>query len=511
MDLRPYTHNPFYWQIDGTPTVLLGGSFQDNPFQWVGVDHEFLCGHLDTLVSVGGNYIRNTPTVRNVACPEWSDAGMAYPFLEVAPGKFNLTRFNEEPGRDSFFGRLDAFLAETRRRGIVVQQELWDGFGIAAPWEKEPWNPDNNVNYTWAEVSSIIRPDDYGGIYDASVIDPANPLSRARQRYVDRLLDTTLTYDHVLYQVGNELGLAWEASEYWTRFVLNRAARAGRQVYMCDQRRYHKSPFDHVRDEAKSQDFEQADNLYPVEHPDVFGFLDFSQNGGNVGDRHYENLQRYRNRLKRMGGRAVRPINHTKTYAMIWQFDSTGYNRPVPTCYEDECFLSQNRFWCSIFGGAAAVRFHRDTLSHAQKTRPGALFGIGLRPEAQRHIRSMRMLLTDRAGIDITRMEACPALVVGAREPNEAFALAEPGRQYAVYFPGGDIRVHNRNAYERVACDNTIRIRLPRGTYRERWLDINRSQWIERGECPGGTRTLAVPAGEPWAAVLRPVGPRRPE
>jgi len=502
--IRPYGDNPFYWQIGGQPTVLLGGSFQDNPFQWVGIDYEFLCEHLDTLARVGGNYIRNTPTVRNVACPEWSDEGMAYPFVRLSDGRYDLTRFNDAPGRDSFFGRLDIFLEETGKRGIIVQQELWDCSGIAAPWAKEPWNPDNNVNYAWEDVAGLFGRKDRCRIYDAAVRDPANVFSKLRDGYVARLLETTLKYEHVIYQIGNELGVSPEASDYWTRYVLETAAQRGRTVYMCDQRRYHRAYQDGpIQDELAAQDLCHPDNYYVIEHPEQFGFLDFSQNGGNTGDLHYEKLLRFREQVRNSPAGAVRPINHTKTYSMIWQFGTPWYNKPVPRSYEDECFLGQTRFWRSVFGGAAAVRFHRDTPSHAQDIRPGALFGIGLRPEAQAHIRSMRMLLTDPQGVDVFRMEPRPDAIAGEREPNEAFVLAQEGRQYAVYFTGGEVRVKGETEYERLVRDNRIRIALPPGIYSETWLDIARSRWEPKPEREGGTQLLAVPEGEQWVVVLK--------
>ena len=32
--IRPYAKNPGYWQYDGRPLLLFGGSDRDNIFQW---------------------------------------------------------------------------------------------------------------------------------------------------------------------------------------------------------------------------------------------------------------------------------------------------------------------------------------------------------------------------------------------------------------------------------------------------------------------------------------------
>ena len=36
--IRPYAKNPRYWQYNGKPVMLLGGSNDDNLFQWPSPD-----------------------------------------------------------------------------------------------------------------------------------------------------------------------------------------------------------------------------------------------------------------------------------------------------------------------------------------------------------------------------------------------------------------------------------------------------------------------------------------
>lgn len=42
--IEPYSKNPWYWQRDwgdGTkPVLLLGGSSEDNPYQWAGANFD---------------------------------------------------------------------------------------------------------------------------------------------------------------------------------------------------------------------------------------------------------------------------------------------------------------------------------------------------------------------------------------------------------------------------------------------------------------------------------------
>lgn len=46
--VQPYGENPWYWQYEGKPALLIGGTDQDNPFQW---EESRLPEQLDLLVA----------------------------------------------------------------------------------------------------------------------------------------------------------------------------------------------------------------------------------------------------------------------------------------------------------------------------------------------------------------------------------------------------------------------------------------------------------------------------
>ena len=97
--IKPYHNNPAYWQYKGKPVLLLGGSKDDNLFQNTDINN-----HLDSLVSVGGNYVRCTMSSR--------DSGDEYPyFKDSVSGKFDLNRWNEK-----YWQRLTAFLKATKKQ-----------------------------------------------------------------------------------------------------------------------------------------------------------------------------------------------------------------------------------------------------------------------------------------------------------------------------------------------------------------------------------------------------------
>ena len=100
--LQPWPANPWYWSYHGKPVLLLGGSDDDNLFQWSEAD---LIAQLDRLAAAGGNVIRNTMSDRK-------DKGFeVYPFHQSADGKYDLNAWNDE-----YWTRFDRMLRETGSR-----------------------------------------------------------------------------------------------------------------------------------------------------------------------------------------------------------------------------------------------------------------------------------------------------------------------------------------------------------------------------------------------------------
>jgi len=112
--LQPWSSNPWYWSYQGKPILLLGGSDDDNLFQWSETD---LIAQLDRLAAAGGNVIRNTMSDRK-------DKGFeVYPFRQLEDGKYDLNGWNDE-----YWTRFERMLRETKKRDIFVQIEVWDRF-----------------------------------------------------------------------------------------------------------------------------------------------------------------------------------------------------------------------------------------------------------------------------------------------------------------------------------------------------------------------------------------------
>ncbi len=447
--IQPYVDNPFYWQYKGEPLLLLGGTWQENLFNHpIGLER-----HLDRLKSFGGNYVRNTMSHRN--------DGNLFAYTN-RDGKFDLDEFNIE-----YWQRFDDFLRMTHERGIIVQIEVWETWDLyedhqsLGGWSKHPFNPENNVNYTAEESGLPIvvdyppawEPTDHTFFRTVPELDNNIVALPYQQAFVDKLLFFSLQYDHVLYCMNNETGELHQWGDYWAGYIQAKAREEGKLVVTGDMRRNH--------------DVRHADHDYLYQNPELYMFVDISQNtvGEVAGQEHWDRLQWVRDRLMDH----PRPINHTKIYGG-----------------GDE---AANKMWRNIFGGSASSRFHRphphESVEYHEKS---SGFGLGLGPIAQAHILSLRML-TD--SIDVFSSEPRNDLLSG-REPNEAYCFAQEGETCVLYFPnGGTVTLNLTNA--------------PVGEWKMRWLNILESSWDQEQTLQGGIPVeISTPGEGDWAALILP-------
>ena len=436
--IQPYPKNPRYWQFKGKPVLLLGGSDDDNLFQWTG---KRLTNQLDLLKSVGGNYVRCTMSCR--------DKGNVWPFAKQG-AKYDLDQWNPELWR-----RLETFLAETARRDIIVQIEVWafHDFNRAA-WPRNPWRPANTISYTTANTTLKDR---YGNIeraphdffFTVPKLKNDSVILGYQQKFVDRMLSHTLRYSHVLYCMTNEIPPQYspEWGWYWCDYIKGKAAAAGKQVETTEM---YWPPHLTAKQHHASLD-----------PPGVFTYFEASQNSAVLeGQTNWNNLQFVWNYL----AKTPRPINHDKIYGA----DGSPW-KTVTGRHATECF------WRNLIGGSASSRFHRPP------------HGLGLSKSAQAQIKSMRMLTES---MDFFACAPHNGLL-SDRKKNGAYAAANPGREYAVYFPNGE--------------PARLDLRVAKGSLKARWLDIGQSRWARQETVSGGgVVTLSPPGKGHWAVLIRP-------
>ncbi len=224
--IQAYSGNGMYWQYKGEPVLLLGGSSDDNLFQhsFNGLDEE-----LDKLVSHGGNYLRCTMSSR--------DEGNEYPFYrDEETSLYDLDRWNE-----LYWEKFEYFLEATMKKNIVVQIEIWATYDFytrqwhlvddKTPWERNPFNPANNINYDESEsgMTSVFKSNGQNIInpFFNTVLPIPQPFDfvtrpvvlEYQHKFVDKLMSVALKYDHVLYCIDNETQADPKWSVYWAQYI----------------------------------------------------------------------------------------------------------------------------------------------------------------------------------------------------------------------------------------------------------------------------------------------------
>ncbi len=256
--IKPFTENPRYRQYEGEPVLLIGGSKEDNLFQIPGLKE-----HLDLLVSVGGNYIRNTMSSR--------DEGNVFPFAKTGD-KYDLKQWNE-----IYWERFENMLKWTQERDIILQLEVWAIWDMfSSRWEKSPWNPDMNINYTDQETSlktaydtpgtrpwkSGLKHDFYFSVPD---LENDKVLLAYQKRFVDKILTHALNHGNVLYCITNEIFVRFspEWGWYWAKYIKNKAQAQGK--YVCVAEMYQWPAIRHEQHKAS------------LDHPEIFDLRYFAK------------------------------------------------------------------------------------------------------------------------------------------------------------------------------------------------------------------------------------------
>jgi hypothetical protein len=193
-----------------------------------------------------------------------------------------------------------------------------------------------------------------------------------------------------------------------------------------------------------------------LDHPEIYSFVDVSQNNHNKGQTHWDRFQWVREYIKAR----PRPINTVKTYGA----DAGTYGSTSD---------GVERWWRHLIGGAAGVRFHR----------PPA--GLGLSEPAKSAIRAARLMETH---VKLWRTEPANGMLRD-RTDDAAYATARRGEACAVYFP--------REGHVGLDLSGWS------GTYRLRWIDIASAKVGATTTVNGGSVIpLRTPRAGMWVATI---------
>lgn len=442
LSLQPYSENPRYWEFKGKPVLFLGATNSHNLFQAEDMNEQ-----IQTLLNAGGNYVRNTMSYR--------EFGNVAPHFLGQDGKYDLNAWNEE-----YWKRFSNFLELMSKNDIIIQIEIWDRFDFSRRfWDRNPYNPANNINYTFEETLFFIEypapPEQDHQPFFHSI--PGMPMYHEgldivrveQENYVDKLLSYSLEYDNILYCMNNETTSPAEWGKYWMEFIKSKATEKGKVVYVTDM-------FDNF---FEPEECEQCQ--YSLEHPEFYPYVEVSQiNSRSSGQEHWDEMQWSLNLRDEYG---IRPANCTKVYGAIrtdmwWGF---GNERD-----------GIERFYRNVIGGISVIRHHRPDYGHGLDS--SALASLKAVREIEKYVKFWDV----KPSMELLKY----------REENEAYCSSVEGEKYLIYFP----------------TEGNVLLDLPENDYSIRWMNCATGNWLEEvGKIEGSKDTnICTPAMEGWIAVI---------
>ena len=294
--------------------------------------------------------------------------------------------------------------------------ELWATFDYYREnWERNPFNPKNNVNYTAAASGLPLavpsHPARAENDFFRTIPGAKNVpvVLKYQQRFVDKALSCTLAHEHVLYVIDNETAATPKWGAYWAEHVRQAAQRQGRKVAVSEMFDPH----------------DLTDPLYNsvIDHGELYDFVEIAQNNHQQGQLHYDRILGVRSRL----AAAPWPMTNVKIYgAGGGRFGSD----------QD----GMQRFWRNIFAGCASSRFHEKHLGGSET----AARMILRRPHRYRRLRPLpyRAARRTAAGARAERgllPGGCRAKSTPSISPRAARCDSTPAASKAPARPAGTI------------------------------------------------------------------------
>lgn len=398
--------NPHYFAFRGKPTMLITSG--EHYGAVLNLDFDPI-PYLDTLARHGFNQTRTfSGTYRevpgsfrienNTLAPKPNRYAAPWKRVadaaEGAPERFDLNEFDP-----AYFERLKAFLTEAGKRGIVVEFVLFCPFYEQPLWDVNPMNARNNVNDVGAcpreEAYTLKHPD----------------LLEKQLAYVRKVVTELNAFDNLYYEICNE--------PYFGGVTLEWQEKIAETIVETEDA----LPNEHMI--AQNIANEKAKVDAPV-HPAV-AILNF----------HY--------------AEPAAAIDNQSLDRVIGD-DETGFDGTADRPYRAEAWL----FMLSGGGLFSHLDYsftpdHEDGSARIKDPTPGG-GGKNLRNQ-------LAFLKQFLEGFDFLAMRPATIPPAAGNAPDVRMAaLAEPGKQYAVYLDKGGGR-------------STLRFDLPAGRYRGAWFD----------------------------------------
>ncbi|MCL4482462.1 MAG: glycoside hydrolase family 5 protein [Bacteroidetes bacterium] len=207
-----HPENPHYFSYKGKPTVLITsgehyGAVMNTDFNYKIYLKTLQKDGLNMTRTMTGGYFEPEGAfkiAKNTLAP--SPEKFIGPWARAVDGK----KFDLEQWDEAYFARLEAFLTEAQKRGVIVELDLFCQFYGEMQWNLSPFNIRNNVN----NLGDIPHTDVY-------TLDKNKGLLAVQEKMVRKIVDELKIFPNLIYEICNEPGsgttLEWQ--EYISKVI----------------------------------------------------------------------------------------------------------------------------------------------------------------------------------------------------------------------------------------------------------------------------------------------------
>ena len=393
--------NPHYFVYGGKPTILITSGEHYGAVMNPDFDYKT---YLKTLQKDGLNLTRTMTgayyepsgafnITKNTLAPDQQK--YLCPWQRVGDGsKFDLTKWDE-----AYFTRLKDFVAEAKKHGVIVELSLFCPFYEEMQWKLSPFNIQNNVN----SLGAIPRTDVY-------TLDKNKGLLEVQEAMVRKLVNELKDCPNVIYEICNE--------PYFGGITLEWQGRIAQVITEVEK--------SFVQHHLISQNI--ANGSQKITDPDplvsVFNF-------------HY----------------AAPPTAVTQNYGLnkVIGENETGFKGQKDSTYRKEA-------WELILTGGGL--FNNLDYSFTTDNEDGTFQYPAAQPGggSVAYRKQMGCLKKFIEGFDFVNLKPDTTVYSGGLSgKNKVTVLAEPGKQYAIYWMGGK--------------QVNLELNLPAGHYSLEWMN----------------------------------------
>ena len=399
--------NPHYFLYDNKPTVLITSAEHYGALLNLDVDYNI---YLETLAKDGLNLTR---TFSGVYLEPQGAFNIEQNVLAPVAGKFICPwKRSDQPGYidggnkydlsqwdEAYFKRLHEFMRKAEQLNVVVEFVLFCPFYEDSLYQMSPMHPENNVNH--------VGPKERAYVY---TIDKSEGLLNFQEALVRKLVGELKDYSNLIYEICNEPyfgGVTIEWQHHIASLIEAEEKALGKKHLI-------------------SQNIANGKKLIEEPHPAV-----------SVFNFHY----------------AFPPVASTQNYHLnkVIGDNETGFDGNADSTYRREG-------WSFILNGGALYNNldysftanHEDGTFQYPSSQPG-----GGSPALRNQLGYLQKFIS---GFDFIKMKPDSTVVSFPQGlDTRAYALSEPGRQYAIY-------VFGKGPHE-------LELKCPAGTYNVVFMD----------------------------------------